>query len=259
MAERSAPTTRCKRLPPELIDMIIGHASEWELPTCALVCRSWLPASRHHLFSKAFIFQSSFNSIDTDHSEILSSPFCTVSSVIRHLQLEIEGIKDLHIIARNLPKVTQLSLWESVVDPWVVSSNVMGPLFRNMESLELWQIAFKTPEMLLSILQQSPQLHTISCCYVTFKSPLVRREQLVHQDTLTPKLTSLLMVGSNEVFSWMVARWASAMPQLKILDLNLWPLCEVTSARTLLESVGQSLQVFQVSAPIDNLREWSYS
>ncbi|KAJ7098281.1 hypothetical protein C8R44DRAFT_642877, partial [Mycena epipterygia] len=39
-------------LPPELVDAIIGQAQDdiHALATCGLVCRSWLAASRYHIF-----------------------------------------------------------------------------------------------------------------------------------------------------------------------------------------------------------------
>lgn len=42
-----------KAFPPELIDIIIDHlhADNKSLAACTLVCRSWLPSSRYHLFS----------------------------------------------------------------------------------------------------------------------------------------------------------------------------------------------------------------
>lgn len=45
------------RFPPELCDLIIDflYNSSYTLRACALVCRSWLPTSRSHLFSKVHI------------------------------------------------------------------------------------------------------------------------------------------------------------------------------------------------------------
>ncbi|RDX52429.1 hypothetical protein OH76DRAFT_1400226 [Lentinus brumalis] len=38
------------QLPPELTDRIIKAVDRGSLPTCALVCSDWLPASRYRLF-----------------------------------------------------------------------------------------------------------------------------------------------------------------------------------------------------------------
>lgn len=48
----------CPRLPPELCDLVIGwlEGDGEILRACALVCRSWLPASRHHLFQAVYLF-----------------------------------------------------------------------------------------------------------------------------------------------------------------------------------------------------------
>ena len=39
-------------VPPEIIDIILGHADDELLCTCALVCHVWLETSRRHLFQR---------------------------------------------------------------------------------------------------------------------------------------------------------------------------------------------------------------
>ncbi|PCH36380.1 hypothetical protein WOLCODRAFT_166882 [Wolfiporia cocos MD-104 SS10] len=48
---------RCKRLPPEITDFIIDflHDDTRTLKACSLVCHSWLPATRYHLFDSVRI------------------------------------------------------------------------------------------------------------------------------------------------------------------------------------------------------------
>ena len=49
--------SRLPILPPEIIDMIIDdlHEDKITLAACSLVCRGWLSASRHHLFSRIML------------------------------------------------------------------------------------------------------------------------------------------------------------------------------------------------------------
>ncbi|KAJ6605332.1 hypothetical protein DFH09DRAFT_1017893 [Mycena vulgaris] len=46
-----------QRFPQELVDTIVDDASEdlYAMKTCGLICKSWLPRSRFHLFSRVVI------------------------------------------------------------------------------------------------------------------------------------------------------------------------------------------------------------
>jgi hypothetical protein len=77
-------------LPLELYDRIIDHlhCDQVTLKTCALVCKSWLPASRYHL-SQAF-------SLTCWNCErvllLLESPLCTLKSCVHTLKIECSSI-----------------------------------------------------------------------------------------------------------------------------------------------------------------------
>jgi hypothetical protein len=108
---------RCTNLPPELTDAIINllHADHETLALCALVCRSWVPASRRHLFSDVSISPN-----DSRVLELLSSTKCTFASSVDGLELtEIEGISNLSGITSRLSGVKRLSLRRSELDDGV--------------------------------------------------------------------------------------------------------------------------------------------
>ncbi|KAF7377718.1 hypothetical protein MSAN_00194800 [Mycena sanguinolenta] len=74
------------RLPQELVDLVIDFMAEDSLsplPNCALVCRSWLPRSRSHLFEDCPRLLDS-NTIPV-FRDLLQSPHCTFRSHIRML------------------------------------------------------------------------------------------------------------------------------------------------------------------------------
>ena len=105
---RSAATVG---LPPELSDNIIDLLSDDKemLATCALVCKSWVSASRYHLallFSEFALCPWSTNA----HS-ILSLPACTIASAVWHLKLDkMVSDSDLQEVTCRLPNITYLTL-----------------------------------------------------------------------------------------------------------------------------------------------------
>jgi hypothetical protein len=76
---------RPARLPPELIDWVIDslHDDRATLKTCALVCRSWVPTSRHHLSSYLVISTETRQ----DLIAILCSTSCMIGPAVRELTL----------------------------------------------------------------------------------------------------------------------------------------------------------------------------
>ena len=87
------------KLPAELNDAIIDHLhnDKASLATCALVCKGWVPASRHHLFRSVVI--------DPMHVaafiSLVQSPLSTIPGHISHF-----GMQDI----RNLDKILILCL-----------------------------------------------------------------------------------------------------------------------------------------------------
>lgn len=70
-------------LPSEITDAIIDylHDDKASLAACGLICRTWLPSSRYHLFSNITL---SINSIRS-FAELLQNPFNNVALMVRHL------------------------------------------------------------------------------------------------------------------------------------------------------------------------------
>ena len=73
-------------LPQELHDAIIDHchADRGTLHSCSRVCRSWLPASRYHVFAKLYLNSRNIVAF----LELISSPFCTIRPFVFRLVVE---------------------------------------------------------------------------------------------------------------------------------------------------------------------------
>lgn len=71
--------------PSETTDSIIDHLyyDKQSLFACSLTCRTWLPSSRYHLFSKVILHPKNIESF----SEILENPSNNVALVVQHLTI----------------------------------------------------------------------------------------------------------------------------------------------------------------------------
>jgi hypothetical protein len=138
-------------IPQELSDIIIDHLHDDRpaLGRCGLVCQSWLPSSRFHLFSTIKLFP--FN-IDTALT-ILCTHNSTIPPYVRRLEME-EG---------------RGRKW----DPqWVNSALLKLPLFTAIENLSLSHISwdsqtFEVKDRLLAI---SRGLKTLILDYMEFET-----------------------------------------------------------------------------------------
>lgn len=101
MSNTTSNTKGAVTLAPELIDRVLDflHSSVPSLTSSSLVCRNWLPTTRHHLFSTPVLYQISFGNNPKDNTgsfiELLGSPQCTFRHTIQGCVLNIEKVKVL--------------------------------------------------------------------------------------------------------------------------------------------------------------------
>ena len=133
--------------PQELSDMIIDylHDDKAALRSAGLVCKSWFPASRFHLFSD--IKLSVYNVHNNGLYEAICAEGSTITPYILHLEIEnkSQDAKNVDIALLRLPP------------------------FRNLKSLSLGQIqwASLTPGAEKRVTTMAQNLTTLSLCYFT--------------------------------------------------------------------------------------------
>jgi hypothetical protein len=234
------------RLPPELMDTIIKllRDDRAALATCALVCRSWVPASRHHLFYNVTIGPGNL----TDISYLLSSMSCTISSAVEHLALEELDLFrfDVCEVVGKLSHINRL--WISGANMVVFPPPTLAPLLCNLETLHLSVVHFVGSGPLCSLSNHCPQLRSLSFSFIS----LVTAEQPLSSPAgaRMPRLTSLALNESPRFFEWFVRNWAGAgsFPQLTKLELDVGVYSGLEAAtERLLEAVGQTVQDLSLS------------
>ncbi|KAJ7735089.1 hypothetical protein DFH07DRAFT_114424 [Mycena maculata] len=160
-------------LPPELFDIIIGHARDdiCDLATCSLICRSWLASARYHIFQGNPISIRPGN-VQT-FIQLIAHPLSTLPPYIQSLELlslnspegsfDSQWLDPIIGILANLPCVTEI-LIENIhwgrMNPSTKSALLTG--FRALTHLELWAAQFDSVSHLLQLVCSKPLLQILS-------------------------------------------------------------------------------------------------
>ncbi|KAF9464618.1 hypothetical protein BDZ94DRAFT_1256171 [Collybia nuda] len=105
------PITLTDRIPQELFDHIITYLYT---PTCALVCKAWLPSARFHLLSSPHDPSLGFEPIviaqDNAQTllELLASPLCTLRAYLRNVCIRPERMRLQQLAPPHLMDIERL-------------------------------------------------------------------------------------------------------------------------------------------------------
>ncbi|KAF7324979.1 hypothetical protein MKEN_00540300 [Mycena kentingensis (nom. inval.)] len=163
-----------RRLPAELEDTVIdfSHTDVKTLATCGLVCRSWRPASRYHLFSSVFL--TGQNAVR--FAELLKTPATTTNSNIAHhvrdvqLRFSDATLPLLLPLLAALPRTTRIAFRPA-----------RDEIARTL-----------TPALLHPLVPRLPIEHLV----FDFKSRFDSLKQVIDCVSLCPRLVSLELGGS---------------------------------------------------------------
>ena len=173
------PLELSDRLSPELYDRIIDHLHFFKhsLSTCSIVCQSWLPASRYHLFLDVNLSPDLVHFID-------SSPHAmeTITPYIRNVTLGGAWLSEQRSEFDNV--ISLLLMLESVrglsLETWswdflsITSQDLLlkseGTFFSNITDINLKYIRFPSFSLLIKFIGGFPMLGTLSLYNVTWNS-----------------------------------------------------------------------------------------
>ncbi|KAJ7931236.1 hypothetical protein B0H13DRAFT_2308849 [Mycena leptocephala] len=167
-------------LPPELFDIIIGHTQDDidELATCGLVCRSWLAASRHYIFTGKPVSLRPGNVLA--FIQLVIHPSSTILPYIQSLELlstnsvrrgssdsetdwDSDWLDPVVGILANLPCVTELLIqninWGRM-NPLTRSALLAG--FQALAHLEIWAAQFDSVSHVVQLVCSKPLLQILS-------------------------------------------------------------------------------------------------
>ncbi|KAK7001707.1 hypothetical protein R3P38DRAFT_3047353 [Favolaschia claudopus] len=224
----SSPSSSSSQiLPPELWDIILDHLHDERstLLASSLVCRSWVPTCRLHLFPSLSLSPKHIPravSIDA----LLANPHSTIRSAVRALSLPgaLSPIQLLHTrngsilttftfaallpnLARHLPRVTELALSDY---PW--------PLLTSLKTVErLTLTGVCAGPALLRVVDALPLLAELRLENVTAIPYRGGNCGLNEKLRLPTALQKLSIHGSSIAFlGWLESRFAPSLIALSI-------------------------------------------
>jgi hypothetical protein len=248
-------------LPIELWETIIDHlhSDQVSLRTCGLTCKSWLPASRYHLFRVLVLTAYDFHKF----IKILSpSSLTTIGPYVNALILN-EGkerrvsepkwvAKALPALAAHLPDVESLRiLWLYWSDEDSLACSALLDSFAGLKALHLSNLAFDNPAHLLEVIASFPRLESLHISKVMFLGPHNPKATSSH---VGPP-NSLTKIEFGNSFISTVLDWLATQPVvigLRTISLNSLPVCETASAARLLRVLGPQLEHLSLSVVGDH-------
>jgi len=262
-------------VPPELVDSIIDylHDDSVALKNCSLVCHSWIPSSRYHLFRQVSLdfirFTDRVQILQYDHYAhrkclilhqcLENSPY--VASYIRRLIIRPGALfnsggleKTTRAVSAVLRKLTNLKRLDLVLASW----KSLAPHFQDsictilrlpsVTRLHLLRCHFDTFQDLSSLISHSPGLKELRLQFITF----LRISRIgAEQDSTRPvRVHTLRFDGHIQTLSQWVSwpRCSVDLTKLRSLHLQITPGLFM-SASQLVHTVGASLRYLELYAP----------
>ncbi|TDL19487.1 hypothetical protein BD410DRAFT_792104 [Rickenella mellea] len=229
---------------PELTDNIIDHLHDNRpaLCSCSLVCRSWLPSSRFHLFSTVVLC---FIDINTGLPMICSQS-STIAPYVRHLELE-DGwngwrrwLNDALPKLPNFGALKSLALghidWAQLTREPRRRDRLIG-LSRCLNHLALEYVKFETMDQVLDLFYVAPSLEKVSLASVQCEN-----ENVSHTRSKTISLKEITFAGGSlarPLIDWLCLQ---PMPSVHTLNLAFVRMNQVPSISRYLKILGPKLE-----------------
>ncbi|KDR76986.1 hypothetical protein GALMADRAFT_267206 [Galerina marginata CBS 339.88] len=250
-------------VPQELVDAIIDHLhlDIQTLAACGLVCKSWVPSSRYHLFHVWEVNLWSRDNLFSDFTSLLEHPLCSFMPSIK----EIVFIRYYRsspwaswVISRVSPWLLHLpisSLSLASLDtglspnPWKAFS-MLHPFTTRITTLRLYRVVFYSLYDILYTISSFENLVT----FEWFSNYTLSAQE--HQRELTefPKPPASLRVVDfqewlpecSHLFLW---RWFLENKISSLQSIRLGHICEeyVPYVAELLRCLGPSLENLQIN------------
>jgi len=242
------------RLPHEVVDLIIDflHNDRHTLATCAIVCRSWLPSSRYHLFSRVDLSLS-----DIEHfAKLFKRPKSTFPSYIQSLSLAGNASS----AQQRAPYVgwTYLEGLDAVDSLYLrhIEREALQPLahskllssFHHLTRLDIAGIFCHSFDDVLDIICTYPHLRELSVSAIWWQVP---GSQTFKQDLALPCLRTLhLPSPPAPLLEWLLARPSTL--DVEALHMRRVPAIQSRLIGLFLRRLGSSLKHLEIGCPNPN-------
>jgi len=240
--------------PLEISEAIIDHlrSDKPALYACSLTCRSWVHASRSHIFSKIDLYPWNF----LNFLEVLQSSTSPGRHVRQLILNEGRGRFEVEprwtsgaapVLAACLPGLKQLCIrqmqWD-LLDQAAQAGIIAG--FKNVENLDLHHANFPTLAQTFEFISSFPSLNELSCDVVYWP----RTEDTPAGQIRPPPFLHSVRLGlclKEHFVRWLL----SEELRIHTLDLTLISRVQTRSIGNLLSRLGPNLQHLKIGGLSD--------
>jgi hypothetical protein len=234
------------KIPPEIFDIVIDHLHNDldALKVCSLVCKSWLPSSRYHLFRSLVVKPSRAKLF----GQVLRPQLSTLPNHVFHLTIGQLG-DSYFTPQRNLIRlIPRLSSMQSLKIHRVnhASFGEWSTLrFEAVIDLDIVFVKLKTFSELLDLLAAFPSLQMLFLSEISWSS-----SGLVPPPRSFPNLRVLNVhcTGTDDILDWLSK---GALPSLTAFSVRT----RCFSGTKFFQAVGMSLHHLKMKMADDRLYE----
>lgn len=258
-------------LPPELVDETIDHL--WDDPVslkaCSLTCRSWVPSSRLHLFHTVRLRNATectrFTSLVANTSSIARCVRrLTLSAEYRGVDARGQPVEDdgwIDAAAELVPKLERVSTLGLSRVRWSAlkpeTRTAFRGLFKNVQTLFLFEVRFDTSKAVLDFLSAFPVLTSLYFHGVSWDDDLLGRATLEDLKALNygaehGRMQLSYLFLDTRSSPTLVTEWLLNHPteqRLRTIQLCWRELESMKSVGDLLHASGASLERLQIEFP----------
>jgi hypothetical protein len=266
------------KLPQELIDSVIDYFRDeyWTMRMCSLVCRSWLPPCRRHIFrSVVFYAKCSHHATSYSqrlHSMLLNAPH--IASYIQELKMYesnmeywIGSDQSLPLVLRSLTNLNKIEFrrlcWTSLsLDLKQSITSVLE--LPSLTFIVIEDGSFVDIDHLLSLLEHTRALTRLSLTGISTLNPdplmhkdrgateqEQERSEILHQQSSLVHLR-LAMRNYPLFVRWLLGpRSAFEVSHIHTLHIPDYHLSDALATNRLLRAIGNSLIHIQLCVPYD--------
>jgi len=188
-------------VPYEIFDHIIDflRPDHQSLASCALVCRSWLPRSRHLRFSDTVVKAGQVDPfVELVASPVSTFPACIAALIIRY-RISWHGRKRWSLSPSMWKAITRLRRLRSLEIHHADILHVSPEVITSLRRLAIYHSTFNTEYQLFEMLRGVPFIEDLSLSYLDAKE---YGQELVGV-SLPPTLRSMDISYSSEKFRLM--------------------------------------------------------
>ena len=227
----------------EVIDIIIDflHDDKHELGTCALVCKSWLPASRYHLFRSITIRSHNIGQF----VQLMRCRYTTFPSYTVHLDIGVKNrsfftprSSHISLILRLLP-LCYLGMTHVNLDQNSLGRSLND--FKAITALEFTFVGLSTCGSLLDILVATPLLESVRLFEVYWKGvgDIPASQSFQHLSILSTHCE-----GNSQILGWLSK---GSLPVLSRLSIR----ARSSPQGEFLRALGSSLEHLVVKISVN--------